>query len=40
MMRIPKDNLDVFTLIALFLTVAMGALHAWVVSLIAPAQLL
>ncbi len=40
MMRVPKDNLDVFTLVALFLTVAMGALHAWVVSLIAPAQLL
>lgn len=40
MMRVPKDNLDVFTLVALFLTVAMAALHAWVVSAIAPAQLL
>jgi hypothetical protein len=40
MMRVPKDNLDVFTLVALFLTVSTGALHAWVVSLIAPAQLL
>lgn len=40
MMRVPKDNLDVFTLVALFLTVATGALHAWVVSLIAPAQLI
>ncbi|MGJ0505815.1 MAG: Yip1 family protein [Methylocystis sp.] len=40
MMRVPKDNLDVFTLVALFLTVSMGALHAWLVSLIAPAQLI
>jgi hypothetical protein len=40
MMRVPKDNLDVFTLVTLFLTVAMGALHAWIVSAIAPAQLL
>lgn len=39
MMRIPKDNLDVFTLVALFVTVAMGAAHAWLVSLIAPAQM-
>lgn len=40
MMRVPKDNLDVFTLVALFLTVAMGALHAWIVSTIAPQQLI
>jgi hypothetical protein len=40
MMRVPKENLDVFTLVALFLTVAMGALHAWVVSAIAPPQLI
>jgi hypothetical protein len=40
MMRVPKDNLDVFTLVALFVTVAMGAAHAWLVSLIAPAQLI
>lgn len=40
MMRIPKDNLDVFTLVALFITVATGALHAWIVSAIAPAQLI
>ncbi|QGM98889.1 Yip1 family protein [Methylocystis parvus] len=40
MMRIPKDNLDVFTLVALFVTIAMGALHAWIVSLIAPSQLM
>ncbi|HEY8162575.1 MAG: Yip1 family protein [Methylocystis sp.] len=40
MLRVPKDNLDIFTLVALFLTVAMGALHAWIVSMIAPAQLL
>jgi hypothetical protein len=40
MMRVPRDNLDVFTLVTLFLTVAMGALHAWIVSAIAPAQLI
>ncbi|WP_363348188.1 Yip1 family protein [Methylocystis echinoides] len=40
MMRVPKDNLDVFTLVTLFLTVAMGALHAWIVSAIAPQQLI
>lgn len=40
MMRVPKENLDVFTLVALVVTVATGALHAWVVSAIAPAQLL
>lgn len=40
MMRIPKDNLDVFTLVALFVTVATGALHAWIVTAIAPPQLL
>jgi hypothetical protein len=40
MMRVPKDNLDVFTLVALFLTIAMGALHAWIVTAIAPAQLI
>lgn len=40
MMRVPKDNLDVFTLVALFVTIATGALHAWVVSAIAPAQLM
>ncbi len=39
MLRVPKDNLDVFTLVALFLTVATGALHAWIVQAIAPAQL-
>lgn len=40
MMRIPKDNLDVFTLVALFLAVAMSAAHAWLVALIAPSQLI
>lgn len=40
MMRCPKDNADVFTLIALFLAVATGALHAWIVHFIAPAQLI
>lgn len=39
MMRVPKDNLDVFTLMVLVLSVAAGALHAWVVSAIAPMQL-
>lgn len=40
MMRVPKDNLDVFTIAALFLTIAMSVLHAWVASAIAPAQLI
>jgi Yip1 domain len=40
MLRVPKDNLDVFTLVTLFLTVATGALHAWIVQAIAPAQLI
>lgn len=39
MMRVPKENLDVFILIALFLAIATGALHAWVVHAIAPAQM-
>lgn len=39
MMRVPKENHDVFTLVVLFLTVAMGALHAWIVSSIVPQQL-
>ncbi|MEF3366089.1 Yip1 family protein [Methylocystis sp. 9N] len=39
MMRVPKENLDVFTLITLFLVVATVALHGWIVHLIAPAQL-
>ena len=39
MMRVPKENLDVFTLITLFLAVATVALHGWIVHLIAPAQL-
>lgn len=40
MMRVPKDNLDVFTLVALFLTIATGALHAWIVHALAPAQMI
>lgn len=40
MMRVPKENLDVFTLVALVVTVATGALHAWIVTAIAPPQLL
>ena len=39
MMKVPKNNLDVFTLVTLILSVAMSALHAGVVSWIAPAQL-
>jgi len=40
MMRVPKENLDVFTLVALFVTVAMGALHAWIVHVIAPGHMI
>ncbi|MCC3244065.1 YIP1 family protein [Methylocystis sp. WRRC1] len=40
MMRVPKENLDVFTLVALVVTVATGALHAWIVHAIAPAQMI
>ncbi|MGD9543144.1 MAG: Yip1 family protein [Methylocystis sp.] len=40
MMRVPKENLDVFTLATLFLAVATVALHGWVVHLIAPQQLI
>lgn len=40
MMRVPKENLDVFTLVALIVTVATSALHAWIVTAIAPPQLL
>jgi hypothetical protein len=39
MMRIPQENLDVFTLVALFAAIAAGALHAWIVHAIAPAQM-
>lgn len=40
MMRVPKENLDVFTLVTLFLAVATVALHGWLVHLIAPQQLI
>ena len=36
MLKIPKDNADVFTLAALVLTIAAAALHAWIVRLAAP----
>jgi hypothetical protein len=36
MLKCPKSNVDVLTLVALFLTVAVGALHAFIVRLIAP----
>ncbi len=38
MLRLPKDNADVFTLAALFLSVATWSLHAWVVYKIIPWQ--
>jgi hypothetical protein len=40
MMRVPKENLDVFTLATLFLAVATVALHGWLVHFIAPQQLI
>lgn len=40
MMRMPKDNLDVFTLVALVVTIAAAALHGWVVHFIAPMETL
>ncbi len=39
MMRMPKENLDVFTLLVLVLTIATVALHGWIVHFIAPAAL-
>jgi ABC-type amino acid transport system permease subunit len=36
MMKCPKDHTDVFTFVVLLLTVATGALHAWIVHFIAP----
>ena len=36
MMKCPKDHNDVFTFVVLVLTVATGALHAWIVHFIAP----
>jgi hypothetical protein len=38
MLKCPKDNADVLTLIALIASIAAGALHAFIVRLIAPAQ--
>ncbi len=40
MMRVPRENLDVFTLATLFLAVATVALHGWLVHFIAPQQLI
>jgi hypothetical protein len=40
MTRVPKENLDVFTLATLFLVVATVALHGWLTHLIAPQQLI
>lgn len=39
MLRMPEENLDVMTLVALLSAIAAGALHGWVVHAIAPAQL-
>lgn len=39
MLRMPKDNLDVFTLVVLVLTIATAALHGWLVHFIAPMEL-
>jgi hypothetical protein len=36
MMKCPKDHNDVLTLVVLVLTIATGALHAWIVHFIAP----
>lgn len=36
MMKCPKDHNDVFTFVVLVVTVAAGALHAWIVHLMAP----
>jgi tetrahydromethanopterin S-methyltransferase subunit C len=36
MMKCPKDHADVFTLVILALTIATGALHAWIVHSVAP----
>jgi hypothetical protein len=38
MLKCPKDNADVLTLMALIVSIAAGALHAFIVRLIAPAQ--
>ncbi len=38
MTKVPKNNADVFTLAVLFLTLAAGALHAWLVYLVIPWQ--
>lgn len=36
MLKCPKDNADVLTLVALIVSIAAGALHAFIVRLIAP----
>ncbi len=36
MLRCPKDHTDVLTLIALVLSIAAAALHAWLVHVLAP----
>lgn len=36
LLRVPKDNADVFTLVVLVLTIATAALHGWIVHFIAP----
>lgn len=36
MLRCPKDNADVLTFVALLVSIAAGALHAWLVHTLAP----
>jgi hypothetical protein len=38
MLKCPKDNADVLTLVALVVSIAAGALHAYIVRLVAPVQ--
>jgi hypothetical protein len=40
MLKCPKDNTDVLTLVIMMLSIAVGALHAWIVHAIAPARML
>jgi hypothetical protein len=36
MLKCPKDHADILTLVVLILSIAAGALHAWIVHLILP----
>lgn len=39
MLRVPKENADIFTVAIVAMAIATGVLHAWIVHLVAPAQL-